>query len=457
MRIGRVALAGSALLLLTTAGISSSTDPLSTAERGLASGARDSGAEPTSRPGVSKPNTRRLDHKVPFGAFVGSWDNYIPQIARMSAWLHGADMQVGHTYLAGNNWNDVEGDNRVLALWAQWRLADRSRTLVLNVPMLTPNEGNVPDDQVAYLLGEGARGAFDQHYLRLARKLVALGGGDTVVVLGWEMNGITYTGRCRPDPAAWKTYWRRIVDVMRSVPGQRFRFDFTPSRGLDDIAWTKCYPGDDVVDIIGTDSYDQPSGATFDDMVNEPYGLEEQVEFAAKRGKPVSYPEWGLFRNGDDPDYVRRMVDWMRTHDTAYQTVTDYCPHGFWECHDNPQASAVYRALMSGDQEAAAEPDDDTAARPPRPHPSIDAETPTRPHPHPHPHPDSDDAPAATRVPSSAPKPARPSATPTAPLMPDLSMLPSLLPSIPSGLTDLSGLVPDLSKLPRVSVHPGNG
>lgn len=36
-------------------------------------------------------------------------------------------------------------------------------------------------------------------------------------------------------------------------------------------------------------------------------------------------------------------------------------------------------------------------------------------------------------------------------------MLPSLLPSIPSGLTDLSGLVPDLSKLPRVSVHPGNG
>jgi hypothetical protein len=41
--------------------------------------------------------------------------------------------------------------------------------------------------------------------------------------------------------------------------------------------------------------------------------------------------------------------------------------------------------------------------------------------------------------------------------MPDLSMLPSLLPSIPSGLTDLSGLVPDLSKLPGLTVGQGRG
>lgn len=81
----------------------------------------------------------------------------------------------------------------VLGMWSQWRLADPSRTLVLGVPMLVPNEANVPDGEVAKLLAQGARGDFDRHFLRLAHRLVSLGGADTVLTLGWEMNGVTYT------------------------------------------------------------------------------------------------------------------------------------------------------------------------------------------------------------------------------------------------------------------------
>ncbi|GAA2234708.1 glycosyl hydrolase [Kitasatospora cystarginea] len=347
MRLGRLALAASALLLATTASVPTGA-PLSRAERhvALSSGA----AQPHHT--ASGPDVGRAAHEVPFGAFVGSWDSYIPQIAKMARWLNGADMQVGHTYLAGNNWKDIEGEPAMLGLWTQWRQADPQRGLVLGVPMLAPSEGNLADREVTRLLARADRGEFDSHFLQLARRLVALGGGDTVLTLGWEMNGITYTHRCKPDPAAWKAYWRRIVTVMRSAPGQHFKFDFAPTRGLDAIPWTRCYPGDDVVDIIGMDSYDQPAGATFDDYVSEPYGLQDQVEFAAKHGKQVSYPEWGLFRNGDNPEFVRRMVEWMRTHDTAYQTVTDYCPHGFWECNRNPRASAVFKQLMSGSKGA---------------------------------------------------------------------------------------------------------
>ncbi|MGK4580464.1 glycoside hydrolase family 26 protein [Kitasatospora sp. HPMI-4] len=343
MRFGRLALAAAALLLAATASVPSGAPP-SRAERqaALSPGA----AQP--RGAAPRPDVRRAEHEVPFGAFVGSWDDDIPRIAAMAQWLNGADMRVGHTYLAGNSWQDIEGEPVVLTLWTQWRRADPARRLVLGVPMLAPSEGGVPDDEVVRLLARADGGEFDAHFLRLARLLVALGGGDTVLTLGWEMNGITYTHRCGPDPAAWKAYWRRIVTVMRSVPGQRFRFDFAPSRGLDAVPWTRCYPGDDVVDIIGMDSYDQPAGATFDDYVSEPYGLQDQVEFAAEHGKQVSYPEWGLFRNGDNPEFVRRMVEWTRTHDTAYQTVTDYCPHGFWGCDRNPLSSAVFRQLMSG-------------------------------------------------------------------------------------------------------------
>ncbi|MGW2251238.1 glycoside hydrolase family 26 protein [Kitasatospora sp. NPDC001660] len=347
MRIGRLTLAA-VLLLTATASVPAGT-PLSRAERHtLSSDAFDPrGAAP--RPPVQRP-----EHEPPFGAFVGSWDTDIPQIGRYAHWLGDANLQVGHTYLAGNNWADIEGEPVVLDMWSQWRLADPHRLLVLGVPMLVPNEANVPDGEVASLLGQGAQGDFDQHFLKLAHRLVTLGGADTVLTLGWEMNGVTYTHRCKPDPTAWKAYWRRIVEVMRSVPGQHFRFDFAPNRGLDAIPWTRCYPGDDVVDIIGMDSYDQPAGATFDDYVREPYGLQDQVEFAARRGKQVSYPEWGLFRNGDNPDFVQRMVEWIRTHDTAYQTVTDYCPHGFFQCDRNPRSSSRFKQLMSGSKGAPA-------------------------------------------------------------------------------------------------------
>ncbi|MFC1417776.1 glycoside hydrolase family 26 protein [Streptacidiphilus cavernicola] len=307
---------------------------------GPAPSATDSASASASTPVLLPP------HAVPFGAFVGS-DQSNARLDQFSAWLHGATLQVGHTYLPGYNWDDIEGSVSLLAPWAAWRLAAPDRMLVLAVPMQQANEGNLSDYEVRSLVRRGASGEFDSHFLELARRLVALGATDTVITLGWEMNGTTYSSRCAPDPAAWKTYWRRIVTAMRSVPGQAFRFDFDPTRGTDDIPWTQCYPGDDVVDVIGMDSYDLSPGRSFDDYVNQPYGLQAQVDFAAAHHKPVSYPEWGLFQYGDDPDYVRQMLNWIQTHDTLYQTITDYCPHGVLNCQDNPQSSAVYQQLMS--------------------------------------------------------------------------------------------------------------
>ncbi|MEY9849680.1 hypothetical protein ABH940_006790 [Streptacidiphilus sp. BW17] len=345
-------------------------------------------------------NTVLPAHTVPFGAFLGS-DFADSAQSQMSVWLHNADLQVGHTYLPGENWSDIEGSPGLLAPWAQWRLSRPDRIFVLAVPMQAQNEDNLSDDEVASLLQQAATGANDGHFLTLARRLVALGIPDTMITLGWEMNGITYTSRCGPDPTDWKTYWRRIVHVMRNVPGQRFRFDFTPNRGPDDHPWTDCYPGDDVTDVIGMDNYDQGPGETFADYVTEQYGLLDQVRFAAAHHKPVSYPEWGMFRHGDDPTFMRDMIDWMETHDTLYQTITDYCPHGVLNCDENPQSSAVYQQMMS-DQP------------PPLPSPSpTPSPTPTR---STGPSPTSSATPTPSAQPSPSPSPT-PTATPT-PTMP---------------------------------------
>ncbi len=283
---------------------------------------------------------------VPFGVFLASDARGTERLPRFEAWLGGRRATVGRTYLPGENWTALRGPDFILDPWTRWRAAAPGRVLAVNVPMVAPNEGRLPDAEVAGLLRAGAKGAFDPVFRRLAARLVAAGAADTIVVLGWEMNGTTYSSRCAPDPVAWKAYWRRIVTVMRTVKGQGFRFDFAPSRGRDAIPWTECYPGDDVVDIIGMDSYDQHPGGTFDDYLDQPYGMRHHARFAAARGKPISFPEWGLFRRGDRPEYVRGMLEWIRTHDVAYHSISDYCPHGVWQCRDNPRSAQVFRESM---------------------------------------------------------------------------------------------------------------
>ncbi|WP_405440080.1 glycosyl hydrolase [Streptomyces avidinii] len=284
---------------------------------------------------------------IAMGAYLDYGPTGVARIPHLSSWLGGKEIRVGHTYLPGDSWAGIEGRVSFLDDWAEWRQEEDDRLFVLNVPMQERNEGRVPDYRVAQLIRAGAQGQYDRHFRELAERLVELGVPDTVIVLGWEMNGITYTHRCAPDPENWKAYWRRIVSTMRAVPGQEFKFDFAPNRGTDAIGWTKCYPGDDVVDVIGMDSYDQAPGQTFDDQITQPYGLRHHVDFAKAHGKPVSYPEWGLFRRGDNPEYVRRMLKWIQQHKPLYHTITDYCPHGVWQCKDNPQSAKVFRDALT--------------------------------------------------------------------------------------------------------------
>ncbi|MFV2175993.1 glycoside hydrolase family 26 protein [Actinomadura sp. LOL_011] len=335
---------------------------------------------------------------VPLGAFLGSGKDGVRRIPHFAEWL-GTAVTVGHTYLPGDSWEAIEGPPGIIGPWARWTNADPRRMLVLNVPMIARNEERVPYPIMALRLRHGAAGRFDGHYRTLAERLVDAGAGDAVVVLGWEMNGTSYSGRCAPDPGAWKAYWRGIVTTMRSVQGADFRFDFTPARGRDAIPWTMCYPGDDVVDIIGSDTYDQPHGASFEHYVNEPYGLRDQAEFAAAHGKPISFAEWGLFRNSDNPEYIRGMHRWIMSHDVVYQTISDYCPHGVWSCPGNPRSSRAYRELFGG------------VPAPARPNPS---ESPSAP-----------DAPASPAAPASPDVPASPSPSANRPSTPPATPRPS--------------------------------
>ncbi|GGU06231.1 glycoside hydrolase family 26 protein [Streptomyces coeruleorubidus] len=362
LALGAAAVAASAALAsgpVAGVGVARAADPRAPAPSPTTPVATPSALAPPAvpLPSAPAPATTPVGEEAPaFGVFLKSDARGVARMPLFSHWLGGAELRAGHTYLPGHRWRDIEGSADFLKVWAHWRNKKADRMLVLNVPMQERNEEGVSDGEVRWLLRQGAAGEFDHHFRVLAERLVELKVPDTVIVLGWEMNGTTYTHRCGPDPEAWKKYWNRIVTTMRSVPGQKFRFDFTPSRGVDAVPWTKCYPGDDTVDIIGMDSYDQPAGMSFEQQVKEPYGLQHHVDFAKAHGKPISYPEWGLFRNGDNAEYMRSMLAWMEEHKPLYNTLTDYCPHGVWQCGANPRSSHLYRSTLFGRTDQATPP-----------------------------------------------------------------------------------------------------
>ena len=234
------------------------------------------------------------------------------------------------------------------------------RLFVLNVPMLERNEEGVPDARGPRAAARAARrGTFDHHFRTLAERLVELGVPDTVLVLGWEMNGTTYTHRCGPDPEAWKKYWRRIVTTMRAVPGQKFRFDFAPSRGEDAIPWTAVLSGrrrrrHHRHGLL------RPAAGRGLRRAGEASrtGCRHHVDFAAGARQADLVPGMGAVPQRRQPRVHAAHARAGSTSTSRSTTrITDYCPHGVWQCADNPKS---VRGL-TGPRSSAA-PDQDPAA-----------------------------------------------------------------------------------------------
>ncbi|MDQ1019406.1 hypothetical protein [Streptomyces afghaniensis] len=55
------------------------------------------------------------------GAYLDYGPRGVARMARLSRWLGGADLRVGHTYLPGDLWTNIEGAPRFLDAWAAWR------------------------------------------------------------------------------------------------------------------------------------------------------------------------------------------------------------------------------------------------------------------------------------------------------------------------------------------------
>lgn len=266
-------------------------------------------------------------------------------------------------YVPGSTWADIESPTWALGMWASSGFA-----VTYSVPLIPDTGGTV---------AEGATGAYNGHFVRLAESLVAAGQADAVLRLGWEFNGGWYRWSAKSNPAAFAAYWREIVTAMRSVPGASFEFDWCPVLGSD-FPLEQAYPGDAYVDFIGMDVYDQDwySGwenptQRWQNLLTVPYGLRWQRDFAAAHGKPMTFPEWALIDRadghggGDNPYFIQKMREWIGANPVAYALYFDHnTAEGASRLGGFSQGGAKFRELF-GAQAAPSPPSPPPPAAPP--------------------------------------------------------------------------------------------
>ena len=245
-----------------------------------------------------------------------------------------------------DRWENLAGGDWQLGEWETWKKAVKGRRLILSVPLLAggwdlsgPKQGGDSGKPVS--LADGAKGAYNVRFQRLAENLVRHGLGDSILRLGWEFNGGWHAWRAGGSPDDFAGYWRQIVKTMRAAPGtEKMQFCWNPASGYQQFPAEKAWPGEDVVDIVGLDLYDDSWAAdTYpppdnaapetiaerrkkvwnDVLLNGDHGLIYWKDFAVKHKKPFALPEWGVDQRGDkhgggdDPEFIEQMARFIAT------------------------------------------------------------------------------------------------------------------------------------------------
>lgn len=249
----------------------------------------------------------------------------------------------------------IDSQQWLMQPWGNWVKQDPTRRLVLGVPMLeSDNAGQ---------FSQGASGQFDIYFTALANELVENGLGNTIIRLGYEGNCDTIgPWQATDNPEGYIMLYRHIVGVMKAVPDNSFTFDWSVCNGLQAghvlNSFDSFYPGDDVVDIISMDLYDvawmQPSitpQERWNYISTRVMGINDLVQFALSHDKPLSFPEWGLYKpgdsfagGGDDPYFIQQMAQLINSTNPVYQAYFDI-DWGGGVLSDFLEGAATYQAI----------------------------------------------------------------------------------------------------------------
>jgi len=271
--------------------------------------------------------------------FAGAFVNWGPvgrehTLQIWEKWLRQPPSSVlGVDFYAGETWDDFFKLNWVPGIWNKLNPA---RNVVWSVPLAIKGTP----------LADVADGLHDAEFEAAARA-ISEAQPKAIIRLGWEMNLADSAWAAKGQEADYVTAFRRVVGIFRRYSND-FRYDWCPGWGPQDSPADLTYPGDDVVDYIGLDVYDFKHEGSVEERWNTfylkaPFGLEWHRDFAARHGKPMSYPEWGVGNFGDNPYFIQQMHDWFvdNAGQIAYTCYFDV--DGAWPTRIDPASSRCRR------------------------------------------------------------------------------------------------------------------
>ena len=270
------------------------------------------------------------------------------------AWL-GTEVDFVRAHTGKANWSDYLSSVE----WVGDRMAETGHPLVWTIPMFAENGS----------LEAAAEGRYDEDHASVATSILEVSGAqdEIVVRFGEEFNGWWFPWAAEGRPDTYVDAFRNMVDTFRSV-SDKFTFEWNVNIG-ERMDPATAYPGDDYVDIISMDFYyntdwhDTDASAAWNNLVTMRWGLQWFEDFAASRGKPTAYSEWGVSHDGAGP-FIAEAFDWFAEHDVVYQSYWNSNADfpGALDTGSRPNAAAEYRAQMLEAAEA-----NETGEQPPAP------------------------------------------------------------------------------------------
>lgn len=133
-----------------------------------------------------------------------------------------------------------------------------------------------------------------------------------------------------------------LPGVTQDLPKTPVRVVWNPqglgSPNLAENSAQSYYPGDEYVDVVANDLYQQRSGAAWE--------ANEQL-YDDHPGKPFGIAEWGLW-SVDDPAFVERMAAFAETHRRVLFLVYFTGKRGSpWDLATKPKSRGAYRRSIA--------------------------------------------------------------------------------------------------------------
>ena len=275
---------------------------------------------------------------------------------RFGQW-RGSPVDAITMYPATSTWETIRTSN-----WHIETFSTSPATLAYGLPLLPVTSGDT--------LADVAGGKQDEIFRQISTLLLQNGRGNSIIRIGWEANGAWFPWNATADTAKdYQAAFRRVVGVMKQqAPDLVIDFDIgcgVMLRGQKDrlSALELLYPGDDVVDVVGCDTYDwhhtkslNEQGWAATQRPNDSPGIADVADFARAHGKGLTIPEWGLASPaeggaGDNPYFIAKMRGFFEDNadilvlESYFSEPDTSLANGIWEPDQNPRSSKEYARL----------------------------------------------------------------------------------------------------------------